>query len=318
MKNLVKFSFIAMIAFLAYSCSDDDDNSSLDDNQTTAEFIATTPEFSSLAAALERTGLTANFQSGAELTLFAPTNDAFSTFLNNNGFSSLEEVPEDLLRETLLNHVVSGDNEAADLTTGYFNSLATYANTDNNLSMYVDTSAGVKLNGLATVTEADIETESGVVHKVDAVITLPTVVTFATADSNFETLVSALTLQGQPDYVTTLSTGIGTDPAPFTVFAPTNKAFADLLVELNITSLNEIDSATLTAALNTHVIAGQNVLAEDLTTGTVTTLGAAVEVDAENGTITDPNDRISTIVVTNVQASNGVIHAIDNVLLPQL
>ncbi|MEE3226810.1 MAG: fasciclin domain-containing protein, partial [Bacteroidota bacterium] len=61
-----------------------------------------------------------------------------------------------------------------------------------------------------------------------------------------------------------------------------------------------------------------NVRAEDLTTGTVTTLGGAIEVDASNATLTDANGRVSTIVVTDVQASNGVVHAIDTVLLPGL
>lgn len=159
---------------------------------------------------------------------------------------------------------------------------------------------------------------NGVIHAVDAVIGLPTVVTFATADATFSTLVSALTRPDQPDFVAVLSTSAGTAPAPFTVFAPTNDAFADLLTELGETSLDAIGAATLTATLNTHVIAGANVRAEDLTSGDVATLGETITIDATNATITDPNGRVSTIIVTNVQASNGVVHAIDKVILPQL
>jgi uncharacterized surface protein with fasciclin (FAS1) repeats len=147
---------------------------------------------------------------------------------------------------------------------------------------------------------------------------LPTVVTFATADPTFATLVAALTRADQPDYVAVLSTPAGTYPAPFTVFAPTNDAFVALLAELGASGLGDIDGAVLTATLNTHVIAGTNVRAEDLVDGTVSTLGADLVVDASSATLTDPNGRVSNIIVVNVQASNGVVHAIDKVLLPQL
>jgi uncharacterized surface protein with fasciclin (FAS1) repeats len=196
--------------------------------------------------------------------------------------------------------------------------LATFADTENNLSLYINTESGVTLNGISNVATPDVVAANGVVHIVDAVIALPTVVTFAVADPTFGTLVSALTRPDQPDYVGILSTDAGTSPAPFTVFAPTNTAFDDLLAELSLGSLDEIDTATLTATLNTHVIAEANVRAEDLVSGTVMTLGDDIVIDAANATITDPNGRVSNIIVTNVQAANGVVHAISKVLLPQL
>jgi uncharacterized surface protein with fasciclin (FAS1) repeats len=143
-------------------------------------------------------------------------------------------------------------------------------------------------------------------------------VTFATADPTFETLVAALTREDQPDFVGTLSTPNGTSPAPFTVFAPTNDAFADLLDELSLGSLDDIDTATLTATLNYHVIAEANVRADDLVSGPVTTLGGDIEIDADNGTITDANGRVINIIVTDVQAANGVVHVVSRVILPLL
>jgi uncharacterized surface protein with fasciclin (FAS1) repeats len=86
--------------------------------------------------------------------------------------------------------------------------------------MFVNTAGGkVMLNGVATVTTADIIASNGVVHVVDKVIGLPTIVTHALANPNFTSLVGALTGAGQPDFVTILS-GTG----PFTVFVPTNAA----------------------------------------------------------------------------------------------
>ncbi|MGI9593892.1 MAG: fasciclin domain-containing protein, partial [Patiriisocius sp.] len=80
----------------------------------------------------------------------------------------------------------------------------------------------------------------------------------------------------------------------------------------------DVDGAILTATLNTHVVSGANVRAEDLVSGTVATLGDDLQIDATTAIITDPNGRTGQVIVTNVQAANGVIHAIDTVLLPQL
>lgn len=285
---------------------------------TIAGLAMMTADLSTLAEALSITGLdTVLDDRNAEFTVFAPGNAAFDLFLTDNGFASLSDVPVDVLTQVILNHALTGTALSGSLSTSYTNTLATYGATDNNLSLYINTDSGVVLNGISNVTTADVTAANGVVHIVDAVIALPTVVTFAVADPTFGTLVAALTRPDQPDFVSVLSTSNGTSPAPFTVFAPTNTAFEELLTELGISSLDEIDTATLTATLNTHVIAGANVRAEDLVDGTVSTLGDDIVIDATNATITDQNGRVSGIIVTNVQAANGVVHAIDKVLLPQ-
>ncbi len=327
MKNLLKFTLVLFLTMPLFSCGDDDDTVIVPPTNTIADFVAANDDYSSLGAALDAAGLTATLDGTTEFTVFAPNNAAFSAFLSANGFASLDDVPVPLLTEVLLNHVIAGKNEAADLTTGYVNTLATFdGQALENLSMYLNTSAGVAINGGdavaggASVTAADVAVDNGVIHAVDNVIGLPTVVTFALADSDtFSNLVAALTRADQPDYVSVLTDANGGDGnAPFTVFAPTNDAFGDLLAELGADSLADIDGAVLTATLNTHVIAGANVRAEDLTDGVVSTLGADVTIDAANATITDLNARVSTILVTNVQAANGVVHAINTVLLPQL
>ncbi len=275
-----------------------------------------TPDLSLLAEALQITGLAAVLNDrNAEFTVFAPTNAAFETFLDG---ASLNDIPVSALTQVILNHALTGIALSTDLTTSYTTTLATFNNTEDNLSLYINTDSGVTLNGVSSVATADILAANGVVHIVDAVIDLPTVVTFAVADPTFSSLVAALTRPDQPDYVGTLTTAVGTSPAPFTVFAPTNAAFSDLLVELGLGSLGDIPGPTLTATLNMHVIAEANVRAEDLVTGPVTTLGGVVNIDAGNATITDANGRVSNIIVVNVQAANGVVHAIDKVILPEL
>lgn len=241
-----------------------------------------------------------------EFTVFAPVNDGFASFENPAGND---------INNILSNHVIIGSAlAAADLSNSYANTAATNPDGDF-LSLYINTDDGVVLNGSSTVAIADIVATNGIVHAVDTVIDLPTVVTFATADSeNFSTLAAALTSDGQPDFVATLSTPWGTSPAPFTVFAPVDSAFGEL------ETIPEGDA--LTAVLLHHVIAEANIVSGDLSDGL--TSPATLEGDAlmftatgDSFTITDGagNSGIN-IAVANVQAINGVVHAIDKVLIP--
>jgi uncharacterized surface protein with fasciclin (FAS1) repeats len=253
-------------------------------------------------------------------TVLAPTDDAFATFLNG---AALGDIPTDVLAQVLLNHVISGTVMSTDLV----NAGAGYSNTNaigaggNPMSIYFNTSNGVTFNGISSVAIPDIETSNGVVHVVDAVIELPTIVDFVLADPNFEILKMALTREDlTTDFVSVLSTADGTDPAPFTVFAPTNDAFGDLLTELELGGLGDIDEPTLNATLSMHAVAGANVLAADLTDNfTVPTLGGVITANITGGaTLTDANARVSNIIAVDVQAANGVIHVINKVVLPPL
>jgi transforming growth factor-beta-induced protein len=318
----IKFTKIALLAFLTFglfACSDDDDGGDvITPSNTIADFVAGNPDYSSLGAALEVTGLDATLDGTANFTVFAPNNAAFNSFLSNNGFNSLDEVPEDVLTEILLNHVQEGEIMSSALSTGYIESMATGMASDQPLSLYINTDDGVTINGVSSVTTPDVEVDNGIIHAVDAVIGLPDVTTFATADPNFDILVQALTADESFTFVETLM--MSEDPAPFTVFAPTNTAFTNVLDELELAGLDDIPADLLSSILSYHVVAGSNVRAEDLTdqmmvetleTGTFTiTLG-------DNVTITDENGRTATIVATNVQANNGVIHVLDTVILPE-
>ena len=318
----IKFTKLALLAFLAFglfSCSDDDDGGDvIMPTNTIADFVAENDDYSSLQAALEVTGLDATLDGSANYTVFAPNNAAFNSFLSANGFSSLDEVPTDVLTEILLNHVQEGEITSGALSTGYIESMATGMASDSPLSLYINTEDGVMINGVSTVTTADVEVDNGVIHAVNAVIGLPDVTTFATADPNFDILVQALTADESFTFVETL---MMTDaPAPFTVFAPTNAAFANVLAELELAGLGDIPADLLSSILTYHVVAGSNVRAGDLSNGmmveTLETGSFTINL-GDNVTITDENGRTATIIATNIQANNGVIHALDTVLLPE-
>lgn len=317
MKNLFKIIPILLISLTTLQSCNNNDDDNVEDVSTIVNLAVDSADLTSLVAALDRANLVSALNGEGPFTVLAPTNDAFAAFLSANNFNSLEDVPVDILTKVLLNHVISGSLISTDLSTGYANTLATSAASQTQLSIYVDTSNGVRFNGVSSVSAADILAVNGVIHKVDAVIGLPNIVTFATADPNFSTLVSALTRSDlTTDFVGVLSTDSA--PAPFTVFAPINDAFNRLLTELNLASLSEIDEPTLDVVLKYHVVGGANVLDSNLTDNlTISTLSGDITADITGGArLTDSTGRVSDIIATNVQANNGVIHAINNVILP--
>lgn len=317
MKNiskLIKITLLVAFSTIIFSCNEDEVVVPLPDNSIVG-VASRNPEFSSLVAALTKADLVQTLRQTGPFTVFAPTNAAFATFLSANGFANLDAVPTPVLREILLNHVVNGAVFSSSLTSGYVKTLGKgAASATNTLSMYVNLNSGVtvnnisvRLNGVSSVTAADIATSNGVIHVVDAVIGLPTVVTHAVANPNFSTLVGLLTTQ---NLVTTLN---GTTSSPFTVFAPLNSAFNQATLNL----YNGLSSANKTAVLTYHVVAGANVLSNAIPTGPITTFETGT-FTVTGTTITDEQNRATNIVLTDVQASNGVVHAVNQVLLPNL
>lgn len=321
MNKLFKLSILSLLAFTTFSCEDNDDVTLTPPSSNIVELASSSNDLTSLVAALQAAdGNLVEVLSGGEYTVLAPTNQAFDNFLSENNFPSLDAVPTDLLSTILLNHVISGTVNAYNLSNagaGYTTTNAT--NTDGDfLSLYFNTESGIEFNGVSRVIDGDIAASNGIVHVVDEVIGLPTIVTFATADSTFSTLVSALTRDDlENDYVSALS--LNTTPAPYTVFAPTNEAFGSLLTELELNGLSDIDSETLELTLNTHVVYGTNVREEDLSQDmSVSTEGDLLTISLENGPqIIDMNNRVADIFTTDVQANNGVIHVINKVMLPE-
>ncbi|MEC5164638.1 putative surface protein with fasciclin (FAS1) repeats [Flavobacterium sp. PL11] len=318
MKKLSKFKIIALALFAAVfiSCDNDDDPVMPVDNTITGIAVKN-PNLKILVQALTRADLANTLKGAGPYTVFAPTDAAFTAFLKTTPYATINDVPKDALTQILLNHVVSGAVKSTDLKAGYVKTLAKgAASATNNLSMYVDLTSGVKLNGVSKVATADVMASNGVIHVVDAVIGLPTIVTHATANPNFSSLVGALTGPGQPAFTTILA-GTG----PFTVFAPNNAAFTALNTELAPGGIAGVSVANLTKVLQYHVVSPANVLAASLTEGQVVTpiLAPAQTFTvllAGGAKIRDARTRVSTIVATDVQCANGVIHVLDKVLLP--
>ena len=266
-----------------------------------------TPTLSNLVAALVAADgdLPTVLAGEGPFTVFAPTDDAFAAFLADNNFADLSAVPVDVLTQVLLNHVVSGTNLSTDLATGYVSTLSTAGAGGNNLSMLIDLSNGVTLNGVSSVSAADNKAINGVVHIVDAVIGLPNIVDHAVANSDLTELVGALTTGGNTTFTDLLSD----DTTDFTVFAPVNAAFS----AFDNPSDNDINNV-----LSNHVIVGAAAFSSGLTNDYVTT--AAENADGDNLSMyinTDDGVTIngsSNVAAADIVATNGVIHAVDAVI----
>ncbi len=320
MKNLLKFKPMLLMMALTLiftSCSDDDDENSpiVPVELNIVELAIATPELTVLVEALlAADGNLVDVLSGdGPFTVLAPTNAAFTAFLTANGFGSLEEVPTDVLSQILLNHVISADLTASDLTglgSGYTSTNANGVG-GNNISIYFNTENGVRFNNVSAVSTADIDASNGTIHIVDAVIPIPSVVSHAVANSNFSSLVAALGAS-DIDLVALLSS-----EGPFTVLAPDNAAFATFL---DGADLGDVNTTALTQILLNHVLS-KTVLSTDLTTA-----GAGYDVTNATGAGMNPMsiyfdttdgvvfNGISGVTAADIVGSNGIIHAVDTVI----
>jgi len=306
----IKLLPLFLMALVITSCSDDDDYGGAPippPELNIVQLAVATDDLSSLVAALQAADgdLVTVLSGSGPFTVLAPTNAAFATFLSDNSFASLDDVPTDVLNQVLLNHVISGDVSSTDLVglgSGYTRTNATGAG-GNTMSLYFDTSDGVVFNNVSTVETPDVVASNGTIHIVDAVIGLPSIVDHALNNPNFSALANALVLE---DLVTTLQ-GDG----PFTVLAPTNAAFSDF---------TNPNSNTLSSILLNHVLSGA-ITSADL---------AALGNTYANTLATGPNDSalslysniddgvrfngVSSVAIADVIGTNGIIHAVDGVI----
>jgi uncharacterized surface protein with fasciclin (FAS1) repeats len=267
------------------------------------------PDFSILVDAVVSAGLVEALSATGPFTVFAPTNTAFAALLAELGVSAEDLLADtELLTRVLTYHVVPGRVLAADIVAGA--PVATLQGGNFRIGAgNVITDARART---ANIVATDVFTSNGVIHVIDRVILpLPAenIVQVAQGNPAFSILVQAVVAA---NLVETLS-----GPGPFTVFAPTDAAFAALLAELDVTAEALLaDTELLTAVLTYHVVPGRVLAAQIVPDTPITTVqGGTFSIGAGN-VITDGRARTAGIVATDVFASNGVVHVIDRVILP--
>ncbi len=297
--------FVAIVLFIS-SCKDDDDDPAPPQSNSIVDVAQSDSELSTLVDAIDAAGLT-DFLSGNDpYTVFAPTNAAFQK-LDPTTLNTIISTPT-LLTALLQYHVTNGKVLSSNLSNGPVPTLLS----GQNIEVSVDN--GVVLNGSSSVTTADISADNGVIHKIDEVLipddfVAQTIVQIAAGNSDFSTLVTILSLPELSDILTAAN-----DPtSDLTVFAPTNDAFAALLSALGKTELSELPVELVREIVQYHILGGA-VTSSELSNGDVETLlpGESVIVDITDGVKINESE----VIIADVSAINGVIHAVDAVLLP--
>jgi len=264
-------------------------------------------QFNTLAAALKAAGLVDTLKGKGPFTVFAPTDDAFKKLPAGTVEMLLKPENKDKLVAILTYHVAAGEVPAKTVV-GLKN-----ATTVNGQRVDITVTGGkVMLDGRATVTKTDIKASNGIIHVIDTVL-LPAdkdIVQTAAAAGSFSTLAAALNAAGLVDALK----GKG----PFTVFAPTDEAFAKLPAGTLEMLLKPENKEKLAAILKFHVIPG-TVYADQaaaLTKSPKTLQGTAFTIMAKDGVKIGNSNAMASVVAADIEASNGVIHVIDTVLLP--
>jgi uncharacterized surface protein with fasciclin (FAS1) repeats len=270
-----------------------------------------------LAEAIDAAGLATTLSAAGPYTVFAPINQAFLDLLAELKISKADLLAnKDFLTSVLTYHVLGSKVVSSavpvgqPITTvqkGYFKA--------GTLGRSLTITDG--RNRVSNVVSADVVAQNGVVHTIDKVLlpanknVLQTAIALSTeAQPEFSILVEAVVAA---DLVTTLS-GDG----PFTVFAPNNAAFAALLTELGTTKAALLaDKPLLTKVLTYHVVPGLVLKAQVPVGSPITTVQKDTFTVNAALAITDQRARSANITATDVLASNGVIHAIDKVILPK-
>ena len=316
-----KNNIFYLIMFLALtglsSCDKDDDIYPQlgDDPRNLTQVIEETPELNTLSNAMAQVALDSVLRNTTTYTVFAPNNAAFEGV-------DISAYTETELENLLLNHVVSTITAdfTSNLATGYVPSMATGPDGEF-LDIYINNAQGVVVNGTASFVEGsfNIGTTNGVLHMVNEVLLPPTVVDHAQANSDFSMLAEAIERAGLTEALSVTDTE--DESLPLTMFAPNNAAFEALMTRLNgafgWTSLEDVPEETLQQILMYHVVTGDNTLSALVPGSEFTAMdGNTFSVD-DNSVISDASYDTANIVLTDVQAINGVMHGIDKVLLPE-
>ncbi len=265
--------------------------------ETIVDVAKSTGSFETLLAAAGAAGLADTLASEGPFTVFAPTDEAFAK-LPEGTVEALIADPEKL-KSILLYHVVPGKVLASDVVK-----LKT-ADSALGQALTIGTSEGVMIDG-ATVVKADVMASNGVIHVIDSVLMPKDIVEIAAGNDDFSTLVAAVQAAGLVDAL---------KGGPFTVFAPTNEAFAKLPEGTIATLLKPENKAKLQEILKYHVVSGI-VKAED-----VVKLKKAETLTGESVAIAVKDGKVSingaNVVAADIVALNGVIHVVDTVILPK-
>ena len=322
-KRINQIIITLVFSFVITACSDNDNNTPTPVVEpppaptvtTIVDAAVANGSFTTLVTALQATGLDSTLaDTSASFTVFAPTDDAFALLGQDTINALLEDT--DRLSGILTYHVLATQVDASSAIA----SAGTKVTTVNGAELGLSLDGDNLLVNTATVVTADIVTDNGIIHVIDAVLTPPAeatttsmnIVETAVSAGSFTTLVTALQQAGLDSVLTDEAT-------KFTVFAPTDEAFA--MIDSNLLDGILADSDVLSAILLQHVIPNasiDSVTAYTLNGANATTASTATIPVAINSTSDTLTFGGANVVTKDIYTSNGVIHVIDMVVVAEV
>ncbi len=292
-KTLIAMSLLCSLMFSAAAQAQ---------QKTIVETAIAAGKFNTLVTAVKAAGLVETLNGHSQFTVFAPTDEAFAKLDPAVIESLLKPENKESLTNVLTYHVVAGRvsaRDAYDLNT---------ATSVNGQRLPISLRGDVPKVGESTIIATDIQCSNGVIHVIDSVLMpkMDSIPTTAQAAGKFNTLLAAVAAAG---LVETLS-----GPGPFTVFAPTDEAFAALPAGTVESLLKPENKQKLIDILKYHVVSGRVYDIDAVKAGMAPTLlGRTVDINFSAAGIRI-ND--SKVIAKNIDCSNGVIHVVDSVLIP--
>lgn len=314
--KLLALSLLAIVSFT--SCSDD--SSGGGPSKNLVEIAAERPDLTTFVLALQLTGIDATLDGPESFTVYAPINSAFDEFLGQNGYASVNAVPVDVLKQLIYNHITMGNVDSQQIISGYRKTLAKgSASSTNFLDMFINREGGFKINGVSDLIVPDINAKNGKLNTVTKVLALPTVYDHIVANSDLNQM--ELALNADPNGVLKLLLQNVAD-SPFTVIGSSDAAYTTLLDNMGYDDFSEFPADDLDEILRYHIIGGQNILTQTISNNqsfeTLSGQSFTFTLTGGGKKITDVNGNTGTMMQSDIQCANGIIHRLDRVLLPTL
>jgi len=316
--KLLSLALVSSLGLVGCGSSDDNDPVALD----IVETAQSDDRFETLVAAVTAADLVGTLQGEGPFTVFAPTDAAFAAYLEDNSLDAADLLASDQLADILTYHVYAGEvlaSSAISIASSSEN-VVEMVNTDN---LALSLTGNTLYANLSEVIVTDVQASNGVIHAIDKVLTPPAASDLSNTDRTIAQLVTDLSTGSTDEFNVLLEAVVAAEldddlagAGPFTVFAPTDAAFTALLNALNINKADLLaDRPNLDNILLQHVIGSEidSVTAFAANGADVQTLNPSekVTVAIVDGELTIEG---ATVVITDVQASNGVIHVIDTVI----
>lgn len=274
------------------------------------EVLEEKAEYSMFAEMVKIVGMDSVFNGDNYFTIFAPNNQAVSTYLQDNDYESVEAIPRAELDGIVAYHFQFARVKVEELAVGYFFTPCDKGPNKTLLILQIENDGSIILNRKARIVDADLEARNGLVHGIDVLLPLPTMMDFLDINPDLSILVEAIDKAG-------LRSALSNHGIAWTFFVPSDDAFERYFDQTQgLVSIDDLTEEEAKKLVQAHIIGG-NKTGEQLLSQTLPQDYKNLNnnnlnvVSLSNGVLI--NDKAATISL-NLQARNGVIHFISDVI----